>query len=153
MFASLLVTMLSKHFMRSRWWCHQLFFIRRFDVRFGLPVPICCHRTKWKYIFEIRWFLGCSLRQTFVNSVVKRMYITSAIKLSWSDIQVYASSHFLNPSDVDECASNPCQNGGICSHGFGTDSYNCDCDDGWEGVDCGTSKYYKLYDNLKDNFE
>ena len=32
------------------------------------------------------------------------------------------------------CASNPCQNGGICSEGF--ISFNCECLPGWTGPTC-----------------
>ncbi|XP_071498143.1 fibropellin-3-like [Diadema antillarum] len=38
-----------------------------------------------------------------------------------------------NP-DVDECASNPCQNGGSCEDGI--NRFNCACAAGWTGVDC-----------------
>jgi len=37
--------------------------------------------------------------------------------------------------DVDECASSPCQNGGICTTPE-FNSYLCDCADGWAGVTC-----------------
>ena len=37
-------------------------------------------------------------------------------------------------SDVDECASNPCQNGGTCTHGI--DTYSCVCDVGFHGHSC-----------------
>ena len=36
--------------------------------------------------------------------------------------------------DIDECASNPCQNGGTCHDDI--DSYTCDCVPGYEGDDC-----------------
>lgn len=36
--------------------------------------------------------------------------------------------------DVDECTSNPCQNGATCTHGI--DSYSCICDIGYHGTDC-----------------
>jgi hypothetical protein len=37
-------------------------------------------------------------------------------------------------SDIDECASNPCQNGATC-HDY-TDMYTCECAAGWEGTEC-----------------
>ena len=42
------------------------------------------------------------------------------------------------PSDVDECASTPCHNGGSCTDGV--DSYVCTCDAVWEGDNCDLSK-------------
>ena len=37
-------------------------------------------------------------------------------------------------ADIDECASSPCQNGGTCVDGF--NSYTCNCDVGYRGVNC-----------------
>ena len=39
-------------------------------------------------------------------------------------------------SDIDDCASNPCQNGGACTDGVA--SYSCSCADGYGGADCET---------------
>ena len=40
-----------------------------------------------------------------------------------------------NPcTGVDECSSNPCQNGGTCYDGI--DSYKCHCKNGWNGTHC-----------------
>ena len=39
-------------------------------------------------------------------------------------------------SDVDECASDPCQNGATCTDGI--DSYSCSCAAGFSGSDCET---------------
>ena len=43
--------------------------------------------------------------------------------------------------DTDECASDPCQNGGTCEDG--ENGYTCTCADGWEGDNCETSKCAK----------
>ncbi len=41
-------------------------------------------------------------------------------------------------TDIDDCASNPCQNGGACTDGV--DSYTCDCSGtGYVGDDCETN--------------
>ena len=40
-------------------------------------------------------------------------------------------------SDIDECASTPCQNGGTCSSP-NLDAYVCTCVDGSEGTNCET---------------
>ena len=42
-------------------------------------------------------------------------------------------------SDADECASNPCQNGGVCSDHKET-GYTCYCTKGWSGEQCTQGK-------------
>ena len=37
-------------------------------------------------------------------------------------------------TDIDECASSPCQNGGTCSDGV--NKYTCTCADGFNGDNC-----------------
>ncbi|XP_078607291.1 uncharacterized protein LOC144879573 isoform X1 [Branchiostoma floridae x Branchiostoma japonicum] len=44
-------------------------------------------------------------------------------------------------TDVNECASNPCQNGGDCVQADGTGRYDCSCPARFEGVNCETIKY------------
>ena len=39
-------------------------------------------------------------------------------------------------ADIDDCASSPCQNGGICADG--SNSYTCNCNVGYVGDDCET---------------
>ena len=41
-------------------------------------------------------------------------------------------------TEIDECASNPCQNGGTCTDLL--DSYTCNCIEGYIGLDCETGK-------------
>ena len=43
------------------------------------------------------------------------------------------------PLDIDDCAANPCQNGGSCTDGV--DSFNCTCVAGFSGTICGTSEF------------
>lgn len=48
---------------------------------------------------------------------------------------------FLLPlpfTDINDCESNPCKNGGTCIDGV--NSYKCICSDGWEGAYCETSE-------------
>jgi hypothetical protein len=51
-------------------------------------------------------------------------------------------SSFLFPfssfTDINDCESNPCKNGGTCIDGV--NSYKCICSDGWEGAYCETSE-------------
>ena len=42
-------------------------------------------------------------------------------------------------TDIDECASNPCQNGGVCIDGI--NGYTCNCAPGYTGVNCEISKF------------
>lgn len=49
-------------------------------------------------------------------------------------------------TDIDDCASDPCQNGGSCVDGFF--SYECNCADGWTAWDCdysNTTLYFKIF--------
>lgn len=41
-------------------------------------------------------------------------------------------------TDINDCESNPCKNGGTCIDGV--NSYKCICSDGWEGAFCETSE-------------
>lgn len=42
--------------------------------------------------------------------------------------------HRLLYTDVSECASNPCQNGGTCAEGV--NQYKCTCPQNWSGSHC-----------------
>ena len=39
---------------------------------------------------------------------------------------------------ADNCLSEPCENGGVCSDG--TDTFSCDCPPGWTGDTCENGK-------------
>lgn len=41
-------------------------------------------------------------------------------------------------TDIDECATFPCLNGGTCTDGVNT--YTCSCATGYEGENCAVSK-------------
>ena len=43
-------------------------------------------------------------------------------------------------TDIDECASMPCQNGGACIDRV--NAYECVCSAGYTGVNCETSTYH-----------
>ena len=49
-----------------------------------------------------------------------------------------AGNLFSFVTDVDECASNPCDNNGICTDI--TDGYICNCTAGWTGPRCGQGR-------------
>ena len=42
-------------------------------------------------------------------------------------------------TDVDECASRPCQNGGTCYDEL--KKYRCECDERYTGINCERGKY------------
>ena len=46
-------------------------------------------------------------------------------------------------SDIDECLSSPCQNGGTCTDDV--NGYTCVCDAGYTGTNCKTGKLLFLY--------
>ena len=37
-------------------------------------------------------------------------------------------------TEIDECSSNPCQNGGTCHNE--ENQFRCDCVTGWQGTRC-----------------
>ena len=43
--------------------------------------------------------------------------------------------------DIDECNSAPCMNGGTCVDAIA--EYTCNCNDGYSGTHCETSKCFK----------
>lgn len=53
--------------------------------------------------------------------------------------------NFLFSKDINECASNPCLNNGVCSDGI--NSFTCECRNGWTGPTCQYSglSYVKFY--------
>jgi len=51
----------------------------------------------------------------------------------------YFSILIISPvADIDECDSNPCQNGATCNDLVG--EYRCDCVNGTTGVQCETGR-------------
>ena len=46
----------------------------------------------------------------------------------------------LLPTDIDECSSNPCRNGGLCIDLI--NSYQCVCQPGYNGINCKIGEHY-----------
>ena len=55
----------------------------------------------------------------------------------------YQTTYFV--SEVDECSSNPCENGGTCIDGI--NEYSCQCVAGYIGANCetGSSCHFCLF--------
>ncbi len=60
--------------------------------------------------------------------------ITSTDSVSWL---IYWHDYF---TDINECASNPCRNGGTCVDGI--NSYTCQCVQGYFGTNCEIGKHH-----------
>ena len=54
--------------------------------------------------------------------------------------------HF-NSLDIDECGSDPCDNGAVCKDHV--DEYSCDCVAGYTGDTCETGQYTIIIQTFK----
>ena len=52
-------------------------------------------------------------------------------------------TYYQKITDIDECASSPCQNGGTCNDNI--NSYTCDCIPGYSGSNCEIGKNLESY--------
>lgn len=69
-----------------------------------------------------------------LNSISTRTYVYLNLFLSkFSNVNLIIFS-----ADIDECLSNPCQNGATCSDAI--DFYNCSCKPGHDGIHCENGK-------------
>ena len=53
------------------------------------------------------------------------------------------ASTIIHSTEINECNSNPCQNGATCNDHFNT--YNCTCVPGYTGTNCETGAYLCLH--------
>ena len=58
--------------------------------------------------------------------------------MTWISIHKYSLILYDLCPDIDECASNPCQNVGTCADDV--NRYDCTCAAGYTGADCETSR-------------
>ena len=57
-------------------------------------------------------------------------------------------SFFSQVTDINECSSSPCENGGTCSDAV--NEYSCSCVAGYAGDNCETSKFSVMFHNVWD---
>ena len=72
---------------------------------------------------------------------MKQVRIASFIGLSLRNSFRFLKMNKFLPfflSDIDECASKPCENGGSCKDGI--NSYKCTCLPGFDGKNCENSE-------------
>lgn len=80
-------------------------------------------------IIETKLISSISARISESKQSLSHLVSTVAVEINWLWI-----SYVSCVVDVDECASSPCENGAVCSHGV--DSYSCRCALGYEGPQC-----------------
>ncbi|XP_033117369.1 uncharacterized protein LOC117117232 isoform X1 [Anneissia japonica] len=82
-------------------------------------------------------FTGNTDRDTEITNMFPTPVNAQFIRIRPISWKTHISLRFevLGCLDVDECASNPCQNNGECVDG--TNRYDCNCEPGWSGTVCG----------------
>lgn len=57
----------------------------------------------------------------------------------------------LTITDINECDTNPCENGGQCTNSEG--SFTCNCAGGWRGLACNQGKFSKYLNKIQEHRE
>ena len=86
-----------------------------------------------KFILDLHWN----------NCVLSDISIIDTGHNQLSIIPLYRYYHTLGPFDcidINECASDPCQNGAICTDAINI--YTCTCAAGYTGLQCQTSTQF-----------
>lgn len=52
-------------------------------------------------------------------------------------------------SDINECDTNPCENGGQCTNSEG--SFTCNCAGGWKGPACNQGKFSEYITKIHEH--
>ena len=72
----------------------------------------------------------------FCNIV--RQWSTGVVHVGNSNMLFLLTLNLTSGVDLDECESDPCENGGECHNGNNT--YTCSCMPGYNGTNCETGK-------------
>ena len=76
----------------------------------------------------------------FIERTSKKTIVTKSYDRIRNDVVVNICCYclfFYFKSDIDECASNPCLNGGTCTNRV--NGFTCSCVPGFNGTQCQTS--------------
>ena len=84
----------------------------------------------WYFSYDRRNYLQNSI---MYNNTSNRLWASWKIRI----LQIINSNNFS--SDIDECASSPCQNGGTCLDEV--NMYVCSCPSGFNGTNCETGEF------------
>ena len=101
-------------------------------------IRLCCiHLPKYCLLFKFTLFTktvnAAPSSVLFPHVGNYRLY---KLQSNW-DINKITDSCYSCLTDLDECASNPCSNGGLCVNGV--NKFTCNCFPGFTGLQCETS--------------
>lgn len=100
---------------------------------------------EWRHLSSIRcfeqvvqsiqpWSTMLSMRYWLHWRQVREWYVSWNASFDKRLLAGWLTISFCLDSDINECASNPCQNGGLCDNLV--NSYACKCPLGYTGVNC-----------------
>jgi hypothetical protein len=110
--------------------------------------------TTWKLTYNVGIII-CSRLMTFVLIKIISSYYLS---VAWISLHCQVNNYYTTPTqvvppsvqikiydlfaDINECASNPCENGGSCTDNV--NGYSCTCIGGYTGINCETGTFFNI---------